>query len=106
MNAKIEGFFSICEAKGLTGEQGVLIPESNVPNLMLRDEVIQAVQDAKFRIWAVQTIDEGIEVLTGVKAGQRLEDGSFEPGTVHHRVDQRLRTLAQTMREYSRSGEQ
>jgi len=102
VNAKIEGFFAVCEAKGLTGEQGVLIPESNVPNLMLKEEIVQAVQEGRFNIWAVKTIDEGIEVLTGVPAGRRLEDGSFEPGTVHQRVDQRLSTLAQTMREYGR----
>ena len=73
---------------------------------MLKEEVVEAVQDGRFHIWAVQTIDEGIEVLTGIKAGQRLKDGSFEEGTVHQRVDRRLRTLAQTMREYGRTEEQ
>jgi lon-related putative ATP-dependent protease len=105
VNAKVEGFFAVCEARGLTGEQGVLIPESNVPNLMLKEEVVDAVREGKFHIWAVQTIDEGIEVLTGVKAGRRLEDGGFEAGTVHHLVDQRLRMLAQSMKEYGESGE-
>jgi predicted ATP-dependent protease len=100
VNAKVEGFFAVCEAKGLTGEQGVLIPESNVPNLMLKEEIVQAVQEGKFNVWAVKTIDEGIEVLTGVPAGRRLEDGTFQAGTVHERVDRRLGELAQTMKDY------
>jgi predicted ATP-dependent protease len=100
VNAKIEGFFAVCEAKGLTGEQGVLIPGSNVPNLVLKEEVVQAIERGMFNIWAVKTIDEGIEVLTGVRAGVRLDDGAFEEGTVHQLVDQRLRRLARTMKEY------
>jgi predicted ATP-dependent protease len=100
VNAKIEGFYAVCEAKGLTGEQGVLIPESNVPNLMLKEEIVQAVREKRFNIWAVKTIDEGIEVLTGVPAGRRLEYGTFEAGTIHHRVNERLATLAQTLKEY------
>ena len=102
VNEKIEGFYAVCEAKGLTGEQGVMIPESNVPNLMLKEEVVEAVQGGKFHIWAVQTIDEGIEVLTGAKAGERLEDGTFAEGTVHGLADKRLRELAQTMKEFGR----
>jgi lon-related putative ATP-dependent protease len=100
VNEKIEGFYAVCEAKGLSGEQGVLIPASNVPNLMLKEEVVGAVQEGRFHIWAVETIDEGIEVLTGVRAGQRLEDGTFEEGTVHDLVDKRLRGLAQTLKEF------
>jgi predicted ATP-dependent protease len=100
VNEKIEGFYAVCEARGLTGEQGVMIPDSNVPNLMLKEEVVEAVQAEKFHIWAVKTIDEGIQLLTGVKAGQRLADGSFEEGTVHERADARLRSLAQTMKAY------
>ncbi len=68
---------------------------------MLKEEVIEAVKQGKFHIWSVKTIDEGIEVLTGIKAGQRLEDGSFQKGTVHDRVDKRLRELAQTMKEFA-----
>ena len=101
VNHKIEGFYDCCTHVGFTGKQGVMIPESNVPNLMLKEEVVQAVHESKFNIWAVTTIDEGIEVLTGIRAGRRLEDGTFEPGTVHYRVDQRLRRLARTMKEYS-----
>jgi hypothetical protein len=73
---------------------------------MLKEEVVEAVQDKKFGVWAVKTIDEGIEVLTGVRAGQRLEDGTFEAGTVHQLVNQRLRAFAQAMKEYGRAEEQ
>jgi lon-related putative ATP-dependent protease len=103
VNEKIEGFFAVCEVKGLSGEQGVLIPASNVPNLMLKDGVVEAVEKGQFHIWAVGSIDQGIEVLTGVPAGKRLADGTFEDGTVHARVDKRLRELAETMRHFGRS---
>jgi len=100
VNAKIEGFFEICKAKGLTGNQGVMIPESNVQNLMLKEEIVDAVKEGKFHIIAAKTIDEGIEVLTGVKAGERREDGTFEEGTVNYRVDKRIRQLAEKLKEY------
>jgi lon-related putative ATP-dependent protease len=106
VNEKIEGFFEVCRAAGLTGEQGVLIPQSNVSNLMLKEEVVEAVAAGKFHIWAVRTIDEGIEILTGVPAGKRLEDGTFEEGTVNARVDQRLHELAHSMREFARPGKE
>ena len=106
VNEKIEGFFEVCKAKGLTGEQGVITPESNVKNLMLKEEVVEAIREGKFYIWAVKTIDEGIEILTGVKAGQRREDGTFEEGTVNYRVDKRLRELAETMRRFARGEEE
>lgn len=91
MNEKIVGFFEVCKVKGLTGEQGVIVPESNVKNLMLKEELVEAVKDRKFHIWSVKTIDEGIEILTRVNAGQRKEDGTFEEGTVNCLVDKRLR---------------
>jgi len=100
VNEKIEGFFEICKAKGLTGEQGVLIPESNVQNLMLKEEVLEAVRKGKFHIYPVKTIDQGIELLTGVKAGARRPDGTFEQGTVNDKVDRHLRTMAEKLREY------
>jgi lon-related putative ATP-dependent protease len=100
VNEKIEGFFEVCQAKGLTGQQGVLIPESNVKHLMLKEEVVEAVWAGKFHIWPVETVDEGIEVLTGVRAGERRDDGTFEEGTVSHAVDKRLRELAQAAREF------
>jgi predicted ATP-dependent protease len=97
VNEKIEGFFEICKAGGLTGEQGVMIPSSNVPNLMLKEEVVEAVRQGKFHVWPVCTIDEGIEILTGVPAGKRQADGTFETGTVHFLADRRLEELAETM---------
>ena len=84
VNEKIEGFFEVCKLKGLTGQQGVMIPESNVQNLMLKEEVIEAVKAGKFNIYAVKTIDEGIEFLTGKKAGMKLSDGTFEENTVNY----------------------
>jgi lon-related putative ATP-dependent protease len=103
VNEKIEGFFAVCQAQGLDGEQGVLIPESNVPNLMLNEEVVDAVREGRFHIYAVSNIDDGIEVLTGVPAGQRQSGGAFEEGTVHARADQTLRELAETMRAFGGS---
>ena len=97
VNQKIEGFFEICRARGLTGEQGVLIPRSNVPHLMLRAEVVEAVRAGQFHIWAVTTIDEGIELLTGVPAGARQFDGHFPDDSVNGRVDRHLREFAACM---------
>jgi lon-related putative ATP-dependent protease len=102
VNEKIEGFFETCQAKGLTGEQGVLIPESNVQNLMLKEEVLEAVREGKFHIWSVKTVDEGIEILTGVKAGARQEDGTFEEDSVNGRVDKRLRELAEKLKDFAK----
>ncbi|MFB0514634.1 MAG: ATP-dependent protease, partial [Candidatus Bathyarchaeia archaeon] len=97
---KVEGFFEVCKAKGLTGKQGVLIPESNVQNLMLKEEVVEAAQEGRFRIYLVKTIDQGIEILTGIKAGARTPDGTFEDGTVNYRVDKRLKAMAEKLREF------
>lgn len=94
VNAKIEGFFDVCRARGLTGEQGVMIPASNVRDLMLREDVVEAVASGQFHIWSVETIDEGIELLTGVPAGARMDNGRFPEGSVNARVEQRLRELA------------
>jgi len=101
VNEKIEGFFEICRAKGLTGDQGVLIPESNAQNLMLKEEVVEAAAKGSFHIYPIRTIDEGIEVLTGLKAGRRLPDGTFEPGSINDRVDKQLRGMAEKLREFS-----
>lgn len=100
VNQKLEGFFEVCKAKGLTGEQGAMIPASNVQNLMLKEEIVEAAKAGRFRIYPVNTIDEGIEVLTGIKAGERQPDGSFKEGTVNYLVDKRLREMAETFREY------
>lgn len=102
VNQKIEGFFDVCKARGLTGTQGVLIPASNVEHLMLRHDVVEAVQNKKFHIYAVSTIDEGIEILTGIKAGKRLKNGEFEKGSIHERVNRKLEEYAKRWREIER----
>jgi lon-related putative ATP-dependent protease len=100
VNQKIEGFFDVCRAKGLTGEQGVIIPQSNAQNLMLREDVVEAVKSKQFHVWPVKTVDEGIEILTGVSAGKREPDGRFPEGTMNYRVDQRLREFAECLKEF------
>ena len=102
LNEKIEGFFQVCRAKGLNGKQGVLIPASNVRNLMLKEDVTEAVKSGNFHIYPVSAIDEGIEVLTGLKAGKCLEDGSFEPDSINDRVQKRLTALAEKLRDFTR----
>ncbi len=94
VNEKIEGFFRVCRARGLTGTQGVIIPHQNIKNLMLHEDVVRAVAEGKFHIYPIKTVDEGMEILTGVKAGERLEDGSYEEGTVNYLVDAGIRRLA------------
>lgn len=101
VNEKVEGFFEVCKAQGLTGEQGVLIPESNVRHLMLKEEVVEAVKAGRFHLYPVRTIDEGLEILTGVQAGQRLPDGTFEEGSVNDRVDRRLREMAEALKRFA-----
>jgi lon-related putative ATP-dependent protease len=101
VNEKIEGFFDLCNAWGLSGDQGVLIPQSNVKHLMLRYDVVEAVATGKFKIFAVETIDEGIEILTGVPAGQRDEAGNFPEGTVNQRVEARLMMLAEKRKSFA-----
>lgn len=95
VNEKIEGFYKVCKMKGLTGEQGVMIPHQNIKNLMLDEEIIQAVKDGQFHIYAVETIDQGIQVLTGKEAGERNKRGNFPRGTLYYLVDKRLKQLAQ-----------
>ncbi len=105
VNEKIEGFFAICEARGLTGKQGVIIPESNACNLMLKESVVEAVKNGSFHVWPVKSIDEGIEILTGVRAGQNLPDGGFEENTVNGLVDKRLRDLAEKLASFGKKDE-
>lgn len=100
VNEKIEGFFEICKARGFTGQQAVMIPEANVQNLMLKEEVVDAVKAGKFNIYSVNSIDEGIEVLTGVKAGQRGPDGTFEEGSVNYLVEKQLKKMADKLKDY------
>lgn len=100
VNEKIEGYYDVCRVKGLTGTQGVLIPVENVEDLMLRNDVIEAVAKGKFHIFPVTTVEEGIEILTGVKAGKQDAHGKFESGSVFARADERLREMAKTLSEY------
>jgi ATP-dependent Lon protease len=95
VNEKIEGFYEVCKAKGLTKTQGVIIPHQNVDDLMLKTEIVEAVKEGKFRIYSVKTIDQSIEILTGVKAGERKEDGTFEEGSVNFLVDKQLKAYAE-----------
>ena len=105
VNEKIEGFFDVCKAKGLTGEQGVMIPRLNIDDLMLRKDVVEAVKERKFHIYPVKTIDQGIEVLTGVEAGEKLENGLFKEETVNGLVDKKLRELGLKIKEFEGGGE-
>ena len=95
VNEKIEGFFDLCAARGLNGEQAVLIPASNVQHLMLRDAVVEAVAAGRFHIYPVATIDQGIERLTGIPAGERGPGGAYPPGTINARVERRLAEFAE-----------
>jgi lon-related putative ATP-dependent protease len=101
VNEKIEGFFDICRARRLSGEQGVLIPASNVDNLMLRHDVVEAARTRKFRVIPVRTVDQGIEILTGLRAGKRQRSGEFPPGTINALAENRLRDFAQTRRQFA-----
>jgi lon-related putative ATP-dependent protease len=102
VNEKIEGFYDICTARGLTGEQGVLIPKSNIQHLMLREDVVEAVRAGRFAIHAVDHVDEGIEILTGVKAGERGADGMFAEGTINRLVEDKLNSFAERARTFAR----
>jgi lon-related putative ATP-dependent protease len=100
VNEKIEGFFRLCAARGLNGEQGVIIPASNIENLMLHERVVTAVTEGKFHIWPIKTLDEGIELLMSLPAGQRQKDGRYPEGTVHHAVQARLLQLAEELNKF------
>lgn len=105
VNEKIEGFFDICQARGLTGDQGVLIPAANVKHLMLRKDVVAAVETGDFHIHPVETVDEGIELLTGLEAGERGEDGKYPEDSVNGRVQAALNRLAEQRRTFRQSDE-
>ena len=101
VNQKIEGFYDVCRVQGLTGNQGVMIPASNVEDLMLRKDVVQAVADGKFRVYfAIDNIEQGIEILTGVPAGERDEEGKFPEESVFGKVQARLRQMARNARDF------
>jgi predicted ATP-dependent protease len=94
VTTKVEGFFDLCQARGLTGTQGVLIPADNVRNLILRPNLVRAVQEGNFHIYAVETIDQGIELLTGVPAGEADAQGNYPEGTVNYLVQKKLAAMA------------
>ncbi|MCZ7656876.1 MAG: hypothetical protein M5U07_03020 [Xanthobacteraceae bacterium] len=104
VNEKIEGFFDICRARGLTGTQGVLIPEANVQHLMLRADVIAACEAGSFAIYPVATIDDGIALLSGRAAGRRATDGRYPPDSLNGQVEARLRAFASIRRDFARQG--
>ncbi|MFN8634287.1 MAG: AAA family ATPase [Chloroflexota bacterium] len=101
VNEKIEGFYDACLASGLTGAQGVVVPYANVENLMLRDDVVAAVAAGQFHVYAVRTVDEALERLTGRSAGPRQADGSFPPDGIHALVDRRMHALAVVLRDFA-----
>ena len=98
---KIEGFFKVCKEKGLNEENGVLIPYQNIKNLTLSDEIVEAVKSGKFHIYPVNSIDEGIEILTGIPAGKQNEDGTYEEGTINYLVYKKLEKYAQNSAKYN-----
>ena len=102
VNQKIEGFFDCCKKKGLTGSQGAMIPESNIKDLMLRKDVVDAVKKGKFHVYSVKTIDEGIEILTGKSAGTPKADGSYPKGTINYLVNEKLKSLAEGLSKFGK----
>jgi len=104
VNEKVEGYFAVCKALGLTGRQGVMIPVQNAPNLMLKPDVVDAVREGKFHIWTVRTIDAGLEVLTGLPSGESGSDGRYPEGTVNALVTKRLQELAERLRRFAPAG--
>jgi predicted ATP-dependent protease len=104
VNEKIEGFYAVCKARGLTGEQGVMIPKDNIRNLMLKPEVVQAVKGGTFHVWAVASVDEGIELLTGVPAGKLRKDNRYGEGTFFRKVTDALEEMTRRAMEVKRDG--
>jgi ATP-dependent Lon protease len=100
VNDKIEGFFDVCRIKGLTGKQGVIMPAGNIEDLMLREDILEAVGAGKFHVYAVTKVEEGLEILTGVAAGKRAAGGKYEAGTVFGLVDERLAEMARILKGY------
>lgn len=102
VNEKIEGFFDVCNHNGLTGNQGVIIPRTNIENLMLRADVVQAVEEGKFSIYAIDTVDDGIEILTGISAGKPNSKGEYPRGTVNRMVQDSLKSYYQDYARYAK----
>lgn len=104
VNQKIEGFFKVCKEQGLDGRQGVIIPKQNVNQLMLDDEIVEAVKNKKFNIWAVEHIDEGLEILTGIEAGKMDKNGKYPASTIHYMVDNKLRQWSRRQNRSLKTG--
>ncbi len=104
VNQKIEGFFKVCKARGLNGKQGVMIPRRNLGDLNLDSEIVEAVRNNQFHVWAIDHVDEGIEILTGVPAGQPNEEGDYPEGTINRLVDERLEDLSRGIKEFETGG--
>lgn len=103
---KVEAFYDICKQRGLNGRQGVVIPEKNVRNLMLRQEIIESVKREKFHLWPISTVEQGIEILTGIEAGTLQSDGTYPEGTLFRKVDERFLELAEIIKKFGRDEEQ
>jgi predicted ATP-dependent protease len=101
VNEKIEGFFNVCKTRGLTGDQGVIIPATTQQNLMLNSEVTEAIRKGLFHIYAVRTVDEGMEILTGLKAGKQNKNGTYPPNTINGRVANRLDEYINLAQKYN-----
>ncbi len=105
VNEKIEGFFDICRERGLDGSHGVIIPADNVKHLMLREDVVEAVRQKQFAVFAIERIDDATELLTGQVAGERGADGQFPNGTVNRQIEDRLIEYAQKRRSFAESAD-
>ncbi|MCK4236423.1 MAG: ATP-dependent protease, partial [Candidatus Krumholzibacteria bacterium] len=105
VNEKIEGFFKVCRARGLKGAEGVIIPAQNVPDLMLDKEVVEAVKNKKYHIYPIRTVDEGISILTDVRAGRMLKDGNYSKGSVNRLVQERLIAMALQWKRFGKEAE-
>jgi predicted ATP-dependent protease len=103
VNEKIEGFFDVCQQRGLSGSQGVLIPAANVKHLMLRHDVVAAAQAGQFHIYAVAQVDQAIALLTGLEAGALLPDGSYPPGSLNHLVAARVLALREIRKAHAQA---
>jgi lon-related putative ATP-dependent protease len=103
---KVEAFFDVCKNKGLNGRQGVIIPEKNIQNLMLKHEVTDSVKEGKFHIWPISTVEDGIEILTGMKAGELQPDGTYPEGTLFRKVDDRILEIAEIVRRFGKEEEE
>jgi len=106
VTTKIEAFYDICKHKGLNGLQGVIIPAKNMRNLMLKQEVVESVREGKFHVWPINTIEEGVEILTGMEAGTLQPDGTYPDGALFRKVDERLMEISEIVKKFSREMEE